>query len=507
MAGSRSDLAANLGRENPVVELSRDGTTAVGRLGYHDPRASSTPHGLADRARVPVCAHPFCRAGGTAAIAVSRFGTSVVGFKTRARASDVWRARRTARRGELRLRIFRWLSVSPRRRSQPHLERSRLRTGLSDSVRTNAARSRPSFAVDRLWRDGTRNAEGLASFLFGFVAVASDRANHFERLDADRAQSLIPAFKAAFRQAVPEPLSRIHPSVEWRFLQEAERRSLGLPAEPIVFAEVYPMYAISEVRSSASERNLAIQTDLLEQFNLALAVVEAARQERQIGFLEQLAIDLQLYADRLSREIKAEDEVGALDYLKKHFEVYFDYFRQCGSSVLAAVETYEQACANEHRSVSEARDRYNRALNALNAHLQATWERHQEKMQQILPHYCDLEVADGIKQTLYVGASIDPQFSLFHLHSLRYDRLRAVCDCARTCLELRDGLDLPLEVSHLVLAYNTTVDLIHDEKTDKLLDARDTRYAIANKRIDKARDAKDGTPIAQPGMLTVVYST
>lgn len=387
----------------------------------------------------------------------------------------------------------------------PDLERD-CPTALEQMLRDRGVRS---LLIVPLWRDGTRNAEGLASFLFGFVAVASDRANNFERLDAERAKSLIPAFKAAFRQAVPEPFTRIHPAVEWRFLQEAERRSLGLPAEPIAFADVHPMYAISDVRGSSTERNLAIQTDLLEQFNLALAIVEAASQERQIGFLDQLAIDLQLYADRLSREIKAEDEVGALDYLKKHFEVYFDYFRQCSSPVLAAVETYEQACANDHHSVSEARDRYDRALNAINAHLRATWERHQVKMQQILPHYCDLEVADGIDHILYVGTSINPQFSLFHLHSLRYDQLRAVCDCARTCLELRDRLEIPLDVSHLVLVQNTTVDIFHDEKTEKIFDVRgtrDTRYEIVKKRIDKARDAKDGTRITQPGMLTVVYS-
>jgi hypothetical protein len=367
-----------------------------------------------------------------------------------------------------------------------------------------------SLLIVPLWRDGTRKAEGLSSFLFGFAVAASDRANNFERLDADRAIALIPAFKAAFRQAVREKLTRIHPAVEWRFLQEAERRSLGLPPEPIVFTDVYPMYAISDVRGSSTERNLAIQTDLLEQFNLALAIVEAAARERQIGFLDQLKLDLQLYADRLARAIEAEDEVGALDYLKKHLDVYFDYFRQCGPAAIAAVEAYQQACANEHRSVSEARDRYDQALNTINAHLRATWERHQVKMQQILPHYCDLEVTDGIERILYVGASINPQFSLFHLHSLRYDQLRALCDCARTCLEVRDRLDIPLEVSHLVLVQNTTVDIFHDEKTEKQFDVRDprsTRYEIVKKRIDKAKDAKDGTRITQPGMLTVVYST
>ncbi|MDY7016266.1 MAG: GAF domain-containing protein, partial [Cyanobacteriota bacterium] len=388
----------------------------------------------------------------------------------------------------------------------PNLERDRL-SPLDDLLFDRGLRS---LLIVPLWRNGTRRAEGIASFLLGFVAVGCDRANAFDRLDADRARVLIPAFKAAFRQTVREKLTRIHPAVEWRFRQEAERRSLGHPPEPIVFEQVYPMYGISDVRGSTSERNSAIKTDLLAQFDLALAIVDSAARERKIGFLEQLQLDLQLYADRLAREIRAEDEMSALDYLQAHFEVYFDYFRQCGARTTAAVDAYERACTNDHQSVYQARDRYDRALSTVNAHLRETWERAQAKMQQILPHYCDLEVADGIDHVLYVGASIASQFSLFHLHSLRYEQLRAVCDCARTCLQLRDRLEIPLDVSHLILVQQATVDIFHDEKTDKLFDVRgtrDTRYEIVKKRIDKAKDAKDGKRVTQPGMLSVVYST
>ncbi|MDY6782756.1 MAG: GAF domain-containing protein [Cyanobacteriota bacterium] len=388
----------------------------------------------------------------------------------------------------------------------PDLEQNRL-TALEDLLFEGGLRS---LLIVPLWRDGTRRNQGMASFLFGFVAVGSDRANAFNRLDAQRARTLIPAFKAAFRQMVREKLTRIHPAVEWRFRQEAERRSLGQPPQPIVFEQVYPMYGISDVRGSTTERNLAIKSDLLAQFDLALDIVKASVGEGSVGFLHQLEIDLQLYGDRLAREIRAEDEISALDYLKKHFEVYFDYFRQCGPQGTAAVDAYQRACTNDHQSVYQARDRYDQALHSINAHLRKTWERAQAKMQQILPHYCDLEIADGIDHVLYVGASIASQFSLFHLHSLRYEQLRGICDCARTCLQVRNELEIPLDVSHLILVQQATVDIFHDEKTDKLFDVRgtrDSRYEIVKKRIDKAKDAKDGARITQPGMLSVVYST
>ncbi|HAG85750.1 MAG TPA: histidine kinase, partial [Cyanobacteria bacterium UBA12227] len=156
-------------------------------------------------------------------------------------------------------------------------------------------------------------------------------------------------------------------------------------------------------------------------------------------------------------------------------------------------------------------DRYDKMIHEINNRLRETWERWQVRMQQIIPHYCDLDLTDGMDHMIYVGASINPQFTLFHLHCLRYEQLRAICDCARTCFGLRDRYDTPLQVTHLVLVQDTTVDIFHDEQTEKLFDlrgsTRDTRYEIVKKRIDKALDTQTQTRITQPGMLTLVYST
>jgi hypothetical protein len=67
-----------------------------------------------------------------------------------------------------------------------------------------------------------------------------------------------------------------------------------------------------------------------------------------------------------------------------------------------------------------------------------------------------------------------------------------------------------MEVTHLVLVQDQTVDIIHDENTEKLFEVRgtrDIRYEIVKKRIDKAVDEQARTRITQPGMLTLVYST
>ncbi|MCT7961860.1 GAF domain-containing protein [Laspinema sp. D1] len=358
-----------------------------------------------------------------------------------------------------------------------------------------------------------RRSPSQSQQMVGLVGLTKTNPHHFHPIDIRRGEELIAPFTVALRQIVQQQLTQftnIHPSVEWRFIQELERRSWGLPPEAIVFAELYPLYGISDIRGSSDERNRAIEADLIEQFHLGLAVVEAVCAEEKQSFVEQLRLDLLERIEAIQRGVTVDAEVTAIEYLKEHLEGYFDYF--CNSSPLAAeaVATYRAACDNEHECVYVARSRYDETVNQINARLRDTWEIWQEKMQKIIPHYCDVECSDGIDHMIYAGSAINPSFSRFHLHSLRYEQLRAVCDCARVALRIQADYQTTLEVTHLVLVQDCTVDIFHDEKTERLFDVRgtrDTRYEIVKKRIDKGVEAQTGDRITRPGMLTVVYAT
>ncbi|WP_219904450.1 GAF domain-containing protein [Stenomitos frigidus] len=349
----------------------------------------------------------------------------------------------------------------------------------------------------------------------GVVALLSDRPHSFDAIDCRHAEQLIPAYTraltAAQRQLVQQRfITNIHPAVEWRFLQEAERRGLGLPPEPIVFTNVYPLYGISDIRGSSDERNRAIQADLLEQFHLGLAAVDAACQTRETSLGRQLHLDLVEHIRQMQECVTVDAEVSRLRYLHDHLELYFDYFAQCGDAAITAVSAYRAACENEHGCVYRARAHYDELIRQINALLRETWDRWQSAMQQTTPHYCDIEATDGIDHMIYAGASIDPKFGSFQLRSLRYEQLCAVCDCARTAFHLQEKYSTHMQVTHLVLVQDTAVDIFHDETTERLFDvrgSRDTRYEIVKKRIDKAVDEETGTRITQPGMLTLVFCT
>ncbi|MFE4108111.1 GAF domain-containing protein [Almyronema epifaneia] len=350
----------------------------------------------------------------------------------------------------------------------------------------------------------------MARRLLGLVGMASDRAYAFDNRDVHNATTLVPALTAAMRYTTQDRFTNIHSSVRWRFEEEAERRSWGLPPEPIAFTDVYPLYGISDIRGSSSERNRAIQSDLLAQFELALSIIEAVCSTKPYAFAQQFRLDLLSHVEKIKQGITVDAEVTFIRYLSENLEPNFDYFARCSPAAAAAVAAYRDACDNEQQCVYTARSIYDKTIQRINNLLRDTWTRWQENMQAITRHYCDVEATDGIDHMLYVGKSIDPGFSPFQLRSLRYEQLRAVCDCGRVAFHLKETCDTHLEVTHLVLVQDSTVDISHDEATERLFEvrgSRDTRYEIVKKRIDKAVDTQGRQRITQPGMLTIVYST
>ena len=378
-------------------------------------------------------------------------------------------------------------------------------TPLEQDLRDRGARS--LLLIPLLLRDKAGDRPPL---LMGLVGVASRLPDNFDLLDINRAELLQPSLAVALRQAGQSHFSNIHPAVEWKFLQEAERRSWGLPPQPIAFENVYPLYGISDIRGSSLARDRAIQTDLLSQFRQALAILDCACAAKDLPLLRQLRLDLQEYIHNLEGGVTVEAEVRGAQYLRENIEDDLDYLAGLDPATAAAVTAYRQACDNPHGAVYEARAEYDHLVSEINRRMRETWDRCQSKMQSIAPHYCDIESTDGIDHMIYAGSSIYPDFTSFHLRSLRYEQLRAVCACARMGFEIERTLSDQLRLTHLVLVQGSTVDILHDENTEKLFDVRgtrDTRYEIVKKRIDKARDAITGERITQPGCLTVVYAT
>src|SRR5207244_11580070 len=82
-------------------------------------------------------------------------------------------------------------------------------------------------------------------------------------------------FNARIQTAIKERFTAIHPVVEWRFrkavMDGLERTGDAAAAElePIVFENVYPLYALADIRVASVERERALQPALLPRLALA----------------------------------------------------------------------------------------------------------------------------------------------------------------------------------------------------------------------------------------------
>ncbi|MGH7279818.1 MAG: GAF domain-containing protein, partial [Candidatus Rokuibacteriota bacterium] len=133
--------------------------------------------------------------------------------------------------------------------------------------------------------------------IIGTLTLASPRPGDFDATHLPRLAEVLPLFSMAVQRSMEELNSRvqmqikekftaIHPVVEWRFrkavLDSLERHGdgSGLELEPIVFENVYPLYALSDIRGSSTQRELAVHADLLAQLGLARDVIQAAHAAR-----------------------------------------------------------------------------------------------------------------------------------------------------------------------------------------------------------------------------------
>src|SRR5262249_34693918 len=138
---------------------------------------------------------------------------------------------------------------------------------------------------------------------------------------------------------IKEQCTAIHPSVEWRFRQAAfvamERRASGGAAElePIVFKNVYPLFAVSDIRGSSTERNRAIQADLITHLQLAREVGELARELRPLPFLDQLRYRIDRHVAQLEGGLSSGDELRVVAFLREHVEPRLDHLAGFGAAV------------------------------------------------------------------------------------------------------------------------------------------------------------------------------
>jgi hypothetical protein len=365
--------------------------------------------------------------------------------------------------------------------------------------------------------------------LIGTLGLGSPGPGDFTAAHLPRLDEVAPLFSMAVKRSMEELEARIqafikekataiHPTVEWRFRQAVlkvlERSRAGEAGPPemeaIVFDGVYPLYALSDVRGSSTQRALAIQADLLTQLGLAAAALRAAHRARPLPALDELAFRIDGYLRDIELSLRSGDEATVIAFLREEVEPLFDHLQGFGPDARAAVEAYRGALEPRLGTVYQRRKAFEDSVTLVNDTTSSYLDMEEQAAQAMFPHYFEKQKTDGVDYGIYVGASLDEEgrFEPLYLKNLRIWQLMVACGVAMRTERLKDRLAVPLEATHLILVQHAPLSIRFrfDEKRFDVDGAYNIRYEIVKKRIDKATVRGTGERLTQPGKIAIVYA-
>ena len=315
---------------------------------------------------------------------------------------------------------------------------------------------------------------------------------------------------------IKQKCTAVHPAVEWRFykaaFQHLDRIRMGQASdfEPIVFREVYPLYAISDIRGSSDARNRAVQRDLQDQLGLGLKVIQTAKAARPMPILAELGHRLGKQLERIQAGLSSGDEATVIQMLKTDVEPLFAPFQDFSPQVRQAIEDYQAALDAKLGTVYRKRREFEESVSLLNKRISLYLDREQVEAQSVFPHYFEKHQTDGVDYLIYVGSSLVEKgsFNELYLENLRLWQLMVSCGIAWHTERLKNELKVPLEMAHLILVNHTPLSIRFrfDEKRFDVDGAYDVRQEIIKSRIDKAMVKGRAERITQPGKIAVIYT-
>lgn len=388
-----------------------------------------------------------------------------------------------------------------------------------------------SSVEDCLIEQGVRNIVVAPLYyqdeLIGTLELSSAQPGELNAMNAMKLREVLPLFSIAVKRSMEELNARIqtiikeqctaiHPAVEWRFRQAAmhwvQGRQEGMlqEMEPIVFDAVYPLYGVSDIRGSSTQRNAAIQADLILQLELARDVLLTGYGVRPLPILQALAYHVGRHVTRLEAGLGSGDESAIVDFLRRDVEPLFGHMQGFASEVQECIDRYRQALDTPLGTVYRQRRDFEESVTMLNETLSAYLHREQERAQAMFPHYFEVHKSDGVEHSIYVGAALveHGQFDTLYLHNLRLWQLMAMIGLARQAVHLRERLPVPLDTAHLILVQHTPLSIRFrfDERRFDVDGAYNAHYEIMKKRIDKAVLRGTQERLTQPGKIAIVYS-
>jgi hypothetical protein len=378
------------------------------------------------------------------------------------------------------------------------------------------------------------NGIGRQTILFMALYTNDSLSGCFELCLPDRAADLhaiivklrnvLPDLQSAMQQnriRMQEKIDRlsrdhftaVQPAVEWKFNEAAihylleSRQGTTPKMEEILFEDVFPLYAAIDIRNSSTERNKALQQDLLTQLLAVKSILVKARQYKSLPLLDELLSEAGETIESVGHLFISSGEQAIYKWLQTdvadliHVLSDIPELKDEISSYFSALEP--PGIINHYQRNFES------SITVINDYLSHFLDREQPDAQAIYPHYFERFASDGIEFNLYIGQSISPgqPFKPLYLQNLRLWQLKLLALAARHLYHLKADLLLPLETTQLIMVYNKPIS-ISFRTAERKFDVDgiyNARYEVVKKRIDKAYIRNSNERLTRPGTISIVY--
>jgi hypothetical protein len=373
---------------------------------------------------------------------------------------------------------------------------------------------------------------GKNDTIIGLLELGSPEAYKLNSFTELALKEVLPLFNMAMERSreetdnkveaiIREQFTAIHPSVEWRFVQSAfnylDQRSAGgkkAVIDPIVFENVYPLYAQADIVSSSVTRNKAIQEDFIHNLKLLKDLLELAVRQVDFPLLHQYLLETEHRLEELSKNLKSTDEPLILEFILKEVHPLLEQAAAKNTSVARALQNYQSRLDATLGVVYQKRKDYEESVTRINTTISEFLEHEEERAQQMVSHYFEKYKTDGVQFELYAGQSVlqNGTFNELHLRNLRLWQLLAMSDITRQMDKLKDELAMPLRTAQLVFVYGQPISVRFrpDDKRFDVDGAYNIRYEIIKKRIDKATVTTESGKrerLTMAGKIAIVYAT
>mgnify|MGYP000285671969 CR=1 FL=1 len=329
----------------------------------------------------------------------------------------------------------------------------------------------------------------------------------------DTMDRLYTGIETRIQAIIQREYTSIHPSVYWKFRQEAERHigffnaEFDLPYRNISFQELTPLFGQTDVRNSSISRNLVIKQDLEIQLRLITDLLSNVSAENDFDVVRN---KLNYYQELLKTDIKADTENIVQTFILSEIHPLLDSIKLQNIEYNQLVTDYFKKLDLRTNMVYDFRKKFDDSLSLINRNLADILDKRQEEQQVRFPFYYERFKTDGVEHNMYIGLSIAPDLTYdpVFLKNLRLWQLRVLCESELQYNQFRNSLEFSLDVSSLILVYSTPISIRFrmDEKRFDVDGSYNARYEMIKKRIDKSTIKNSTERITQPGKISIIFS-